>query len=71
MSKNSDLFESPLRKPKTATPIGNRPHDRNRRRPVKFDTLADELRQQEFARLAAAVTPRLEALRSMTPRASR
>jgi hypothetical protein len=28
---------------------------------------AAELRRQEFARLAAAVTPTLEALRSLTP----
>jgi hypothetical protein len=34
---------------------------------MNFDALADELHQQEFARLAAAVTPRPEALRSMTP----
>ena len=33
---------------------------------MKFNTLANELRQQEFARLAAGVTPRPEALRSMT-----
>ena len=33
---------------------------------MNFDTLADELHRQEFARLAAAVTPRPEALRSMT-----
>ena len=33
---------------------------------VNFDALANELRQQEFSRLATAVTPRPEALRSMT-----
>jgi hypothetical protein len=33
--------------------------------------VADELRRQEFARLADTVTPRLEALRSMTPAAFR
>src|SRR3954449_637688 len=38
---------------------------------MNFDARADELRRQEFARLAAAVTPRLEALRSMTPDALR
>jgi Restriction endonuclease len=32
-----------------------------------FAVAADELRRQEFARLADAVTPRLEAFRSMTP----
>src|SRR5271155_5739874 len=31
-----------------------------------FTAAADELRRQEFARLAAAVTPRIEAFRSMT-----
>src|SRR3984893_12355062 len=34
---------------------------------MNFDVAADELRRQEFARLAAAVTPRIEALRSLTP----
>src|SRR3954453_23524411 len=38
---------------------------------MNFDALADELHQQEFARLAAAVTPRPEALRSMIPDALR
>src|SRR3954451_2378715 len=38
---------------------------------MNFDALADELHQQEFARLAAAVTPRPEALRSITPDAFR
>src|SRR3954454_22891755 len=38
---------------------------------MNFDALADELHRQEFARLAAAVTPRPEALRSMTPDAFR
>src|SRR4051812_3873 len=33
---------------------------------MNLDALADELHRQEFARLAAAVTPRPEALRSMT-----
>jgi restriction endonuclease len=36
-----------------------------------FARAADELRQQEFARLMDAVTPRIEALRSMTPAAFR
>jgi hypothetical protein len=36
-----------------------------------FALAADELRQQEFARLMDAVTPRIEALRSMTPAAFR
>jgi hypothetical protein len=40
-------------------------------RPVKFDTAAAELRQQEFARLAIAITPRLGQLRSMTADALR
>jgi Transposase DDE domain group 1/Restriction endonuclease len=34
--------------------------------PVNFTADADELRRQEFARLSAAVTPRIEAFRSMT-----
>src|SRR3954469_1298898 len=38
---------------------------------MNFDAQADELCQQEFARLTAAVTPRPEALRSMTPDALR
>jgi Restriction endonuclease len=38
---------------------------------MDFAAAADQLRQQEFARLAAAVTPRLEALRSMTAAALR
>src|SRR3954447_26526232 len=38
---------------------------------MNFDVLADELHQREFSRLAAAVTPRPEALRSMTPDALR
>jgi hypothetical protein len=33
---------------------------------MNFDSLADELHRQEFARLTAAVTPRPEVLRSMT-----
>jgi len=33
---------------------------------MKFTAAADELRLQEFARLSAAVTPRIEAFRSMT-----
>jgi hypothetical protein len=33
---------------------------------MTFAAAADELRQQEFARLSAAVTPRIEAFRSMT-----
>jgi len=32
---------------------------------LNFAIAADELQQQEFARLAAAVTPRIEALRSL------
>jgi hypothetical protein len=35
--------------------------------PMNFAAAADALRRQEFARLAAAVTPTLEALRSLTP----
>jgi Restriction endonuclease len=38
---------------------------------MKFDLAADELRRQEFARLAYAVTPRPEALRAMTADALR
>src|SRR3954453_1041065 len=38
---------------------------------MNFDAQADELYRQEFARLAAAVTPRPEALRSMTADALR
>src|SRR4051794_38277864 len=38
---------------------------------MNFDAQADKLHRQEFARLAAAVTPRPEALRSMTPDALR
>jgi restriction endonuclease len=38
---------------------------------LNFAIAADELRQQEFARLAATVTPRIEALRSLTPDAFR
>jgi hypothetical protein len=37
----------------------------------RFEFAADELRRQEFARLADAVTPRLEALRSLMPAAFR
>lgn len=37
----------------------------------RFGYAADELRRQEFARLADAVTPRLEALRSLMPAAFR
>ena len=41
---------------------------------MNLDSAADELHRQEFSRLADAVTPRPEALRSMTttslPRAS-
>jgi hypothetical protein len=33
---------------------------------MTFAAAADELRQQEFARLSAAITPRIEAFRSMT-----
>lgn len=33
---------------------------------MNFSAAAEELRRQEFARLSAAVTPRLEAFRSMT-----
>jgi hypothetical protein len=32
-----------------------------------FETAAAELREREFARLAAAVVPTLESLRSLTP----
>jgi hypothetical protein len=38
---------------------------------MKFDRAADELHRQEFARLADAVTPRPEALRSMSADALR
>jgi hypothetical protein len=38
---------------------------------LNFAIAADELRQREFARLAATVTPRNEALRSLTPDAFR
>jgi hypothetical protein len=38
---------------------------------MNFAIAADELRQQEFARLSDAVTPRIEALRSLTPDAFR
>ena len=38
---------------------------------MNFDAQANELYRQEFARLAAAVTPRPETLRSMTPDALR
>jgi restriction endonuclease len=38
---------------------------------MEFAAAADDLRQQEFARLASAVTPRPEALRSMTVAALR
>lgn len=38
---------------------------------MNFDAAADELRRREFARLATAVTPRPEALRSMTAAALR
>jgi hypothetical protein len=34
--------------------------------PTNFPAAAEELRRQEFSRLSAAVTPRLEAFRSMT-----
>ena len=34
--------------------------------PVNFTAAAEELRRLEFSRLSAAVTPRIEALRSMT-----
>jgi hypothetical protein len=34
--------------------------------PVNFPAAADELRRQEFSRLSAAVTPRIEAFQSMT-----
>jgi hypothetical protein len=34
--------------------------------PIDFSAAADELRRQEFARLSAGVTPRIEAFRSMT-----
>jgi Restriction endonuclease len=37
----------------------------------RFGHAADELRRQEFSRLADAVTPRIEAFRSMTPPAFR
>jgi len=33
---------------------------------MNFTVAADELRLQEFARLSAAVTPRIEAFPSMT-----
>jgi hypothetical protein len=36
-----------------------------------FAAAADELRRQEIARLSDALTPRIEALRSMTPQAFR
>lgn len=39
--------------------------------PSRFELAAAELRRQEFARLADAVTPRLEALQSLTPAAFR
>src|SRR6516165_11813463 len=39
--------------------------------PMNFRAAADELRRQEFARLSAAVTPRIEAFRSMTADAFR
>jgi hypothetical protein len=39
--------------------------------PMNFPSAADELRRQEFARLSAAVTPRLEVFRSMTADAFR
>ena len=38
---------------------------------MNFDSAADELHRQEFARFAAAVTPRPEQLRSMTAAALR
>ena len=38
---------------------------------MNFTAAADELRRQEFSRLSAAVTPRLEAFRSMTADAFR
>jgi hypothetical protein len=34
----------------------------------RFETAAAELREREFARLAAAVVPTLESLRSLTPK---
>jgi hypothetical protein len=34
----------------------------------RFETAAAELREREFARLAAAVLPTLESLRSLTPK---
>jgi hypothetical protein len=44
---------------------------RNAMHPMNFRAAADELRRQEFARLSAAVTPRIEAFRSMTADAFR
>jgi hypothetical protein len=38
---------------------------------ANFPAAADELRRQEFSRLSAAVTPRIEAFRSMTADAFR
>jgi hypothetical protein len=38
---------------------------------MNFSAAADELRRQEFSRLSAAVTPRIEAFRSMTADAFR
>jgi hypothetical protein len=38
---------------------------------MNFTAAADELRREEFARLSAAVTPRIEAFRSMTAAAFR
>jgi Restriction endonuclease len=51
----------------TARPITGRPFPM----PVNFPTAADELRRQEFSRLSAGVTPRLEVFRSMTADAFR
>jgi hypothetical protein len=39
--------------------------------PMNFTAAADDLRRQEFSRLSAAVTPRIEAFRSMTTDAFR
>src|SRR5271168_4015748 len=39
--------------------------------PSNFAAAADELRRQEIARLSDALTPRIEALRAMTPQAFR
>jgi hypothetical protein len=62
------LSAAKVHQPSAAPHYALSPHRNGAVRPqMNFSALADELRRREFARLADALTPRPERLRSMTP----